>query len=122
MLKYPCLEMNNLPLHRPGFWIRSVPGFIFLTFLLISGCGSEDVAAEQAQSFEAVGVIKTITPTKNYVNIDHEDIPGFMDAMAMFFPVSDTSILQNVAVNDSVIFTIKIVEGNAGISAIQKKN
>lgn len=97
-------------------------GFLLPIILLLVGCTSDSEPSDTSQTFEAVGVIKTITPTKKFVNIDHEDIPGFMDAMTMFFPIPDTSILQNVAVNDSVLFTIQIVEGNAGISAIKVKD
>ena len=93
--------------------------------LILAGCGSDqsDHAAHgdavALQSYEAVGVVKTITPTKNYINIDHEAIPGFMDAMAMFFAVSDTSILRNVAVDDSIRFTVEVKNGNAEVSGVE---
>ncbi len=99
----------------------------FLTLAMI-GCGSEQgdqaTHAEGAEvvadeTHQAIGVIMTITPTKNYVNIDHEKIPDFMEAMAMFFPVPDTSILRDVAVGDSVAFTLEVRNGKMGIVEIQ---
>ncbi len=111
--------MTVLPLNRSAFNPWGLSGFLLSILLLLAGCASDTEPSDTSQTFEAVGVVKTITPTKNYINIDHEDIPGFMDAMTMFFPVLDTSILQNVAVNDSVVFTIEIIEGNAVVSAIK---
>lgn len=94
--------------------------------LLATSCSSdregqtdESSAAEVQASYEAIGLVKTITDSKNYINIDHEAIPGFMDAMTMFFPVADTSILQGIAVNDSVRFTITVQHDKYGVSKIE---
>ena len=74
--------------------------------MLLPACTKE---AEEAtpQSFEARGVVKVITDSKSYVNIDHGNIPGYMNAMAMFFAVRDSSVLDGIAVGDSVHFTIE---------------
>lgn len=114
--------MKSTPVYRLGRFISQLMGCCLYAALFAS-CASEPTVPENtSQTYDAVGVVKTITPSKNFVNIDHEDISGFMDAMAMFFPVSDTSILQNIAVNDSVVFTIEIIEGQAGISSIKVKD
>ena len=94
--------------------------------LLTNGCASDqaDVQSEASanaaiETYEAIGVVKTITSRKDYINIDHEEITGFMGAMAMFFPVPDTSVLGNVAVDDSVRFTIAVKAGKPAISEIE---
>lgn len=93
--------------------------------MLLAACSTDkgdagsDGSAEVQASYDAVGVVKTITDTKNYINIDHEAIPGFMDAMAMFFPVADTAILRGVAVNDSIRFTIEVQNDKFGVSGIE---
>lgn len=91
-------------------------------FVIAAGCGAEhqahpETSSENARTYEAVGVVKSITDSKKYVNIDHEAIPGFMDAMTMFFSIQDTSILGSIAIEDSVAFTI---EENAGAVHISK--
>ena len=101
-------------------------GVVFFVFVVsMYGCASDqtDVQSEASanattETFEAIGVVKTITSRKDYINIDHEEITGFMGAMAMFFPVPDTSVLGSVTVNDSVRFTIEVKAGKPGISAI----
>ena len=66
----------------------------------------------EALSYEGVGVVKAITPSKTFVNIDHEEIEGFMEAMEMFFPVKDTTLLETVQISDSVRFSLEVTEGN----------
>lgn len=91
--------------------------FVSLLFcFLLSACtgdaGSSDAdtssAAVQIDTYESRGVVKSITPSRNYINIDHEAIPGFMDAMAMMFSVKDTSIVSAVVVGDSISFEIEV--------------
>lgn len=91
-------------------------GFLLV---LLPAC-ADDEAQPVPQSFEARGVVKVITESGSYVNIDHEDIPGYMDAMAMFFAVRDTTILDGVAVNDSVRFTIDVKEMEPAIVRIER--
>ncbi len=40
------------------------------------------------------------------VRIDHEAIPGFMEAMTMVYPVHSSPLLTEVEVGDQVSFTI----------------
>lgn len=56
-------------------------------------------------------MVKTITPSRTYINIDHEPIEGYMDAMAMFFPVPDTALISGLHVADSITFAIEVGEG-----------
>lgn len=51
------------------------------------------------------GVVKAIGEGKKSVKIDHEDIPNFMKAMTMSFPVSDPRLLDGIAVADKVSFS-----------------
>ncbi len=78
-----------------------------LAFVLLSACTQKEEKVAP-KSFEAQGVVKVITESKSYVNIDHGDIPGYMGPMAMFFAVRDTMLLEGVAVNDSVHFVVEV--------------
>jgi protein SCO1/2 len=42
-----------------------------------------------AQRYALKGVVVAVDPAKREVRVDHEDIPGFMSAMTMTFPVRD---------------------------------
>ena len=90
-----------------------------LALTLLSACTQKE-APPAPTAFEARGVVKVITESRSYVNIDHEDIPGYMDAMAMFFTVRDSTVLDGISVNDSVRFTIEVGEMEPAIVGIER--
>ena len=60
------------------------------------------------ETYEAVGTVVSVEG--EHVLIDHEDIPGFMDAMTMTFAVSDPSLLDGLEEGTRVSFRI-VVDG-----------
>ena len=93
---------------------------ILLAFLVvISGCQQKQpvtttqnnqITQEPVldQIYSSKGVLKIINTQDNYVTIDHEAIPGFMnDAMVMSFEPESLSLLQGLKEGDKVEFKIK---------------
>jgi len=78
-------------------------------------------AAVATNHYNGVGVVKGIDPKKTAIEIDHGDIDGLMPAMQMDFPVTDPSLLNGIAVNDRIDFTIEAANGQLKVSAIKKK-
>ena len=77
---------------------------------------------EASTVYEAVGVVKAIPDSKSHVNIEHEKIDGFMEAMQMFFPVKDSTVLTGIAPADSIRFVIEVTGGNYLVTSIDKMN
>jgi Cu/Ag efflux protein CusF len=84
---------------------------------------SGPAAAVQANSYHGVGVVKHVytNPKAPAIEIDHGDIDGLMPAMKMEFPVTDPNLLNGIAVNDQIDFTIETAAGTMKVSAIKKK-
>src|SRR5262245_1730688 len=78
-------------------------------------------AAVQTNSYQGVGVVKSINPKEPAIEIDHGDIEGLMPAMQMEFPVTDAAMLNGIAVNDHIDFTIVNNAGEMKVTAIKKK-
>lgn len=78
-------------------------------------------AAVAANTYEGVGVVKSINTKTPAIEIDHQDIEGLMPAMQMEFPVTDASLLNGIAVNDKIDFTIESAKGDMKVTAIKKK-
>ena len=68
-----------------------------------------------------VGIIKKITPQEPSVEIDHEEIKGYMAAMRMEFHVKDKSLLESIQPEDKVDFTVEDKQGIEVISEIKKR-
>jgi Cu/Ag efflux protein CusF len=82
---------------------------------------SGPAAAVQPNSYHAVGVVKALNPKRPGIEVDHEEIVGLMPAMQMEFPVTDVALLNGLAVNDQIDFTIVDQTGEMKITAIKKK-
>ena len=68
---------------------------------------------------EGRGIIRGIGAFGKSVLLDHNDIPGIMDAMAMSYPVERPESMQGLKIGDSVIFTLKEPQvGEYVVSAI----
>jgi Cu/Ag efflux protein CusF len=104
------------------------------TLIVLSGCGAPSnkqsaptptgpAAAVQTNSYAAVGVVKKLYPNPKApaIEIDHGDVEGLMPAMQMEFPVTDANLLNGIAVDDKIDFTIETVAGQMKVSAIKKK-
>ena len=103
--------------------------------MLLSACGapstnkqsapapSGPAAAVQTNTYHGVGVVKNVytNPKAPAIEIDHGDIDGLMPAMQMEFPVTDPNLLNGIAVNDQIEFTILAEKGQMKVSAIKKK-
>ena len=103
--------------------------------MVLSGCGSPPAnkqsgstptgpaAAVQSNSYHGEGVVKKVFPNPKApaIEIDHGDIDGLMQAMQMEFPVTDASLLNGIAVNDRIDFTIDATAGQMKVIAIKKK-
>jgi protein SCO1 len=82
---------------------------------------SGPAAAVQSNSYKAVGIVKGLNPKLPAIEIDHEDISGLMPAMQMEFPVTDVALLNGLAINDRIDFTVESGAGEMKVTAIKKK-
>lgn len=60
----------------------------------------------EADLFQGRGKVLRLIANGTFVELDHEDIPGYMSAMSMLFPIADTSMIRRIATGDSVRFQI----------------
>ena len=82
---------------------------------------SGPAAAVQSNQYKAVGVVKALNPKGPAIEIDHGDVEGLMPAMQMEFPVTDANLLNGLAVNDKIDFTIENATDGMKVVAITKK-
>ena len=82
---------------------------------------SGPAAAVQSNLYQGEGVVKAVNPKAPSIEINHGDIEGLMPAMQMEFPVTDANLLNGIAVNDHIDFTIESNAGEMKVTAIKKK-
>jgi len=101
--------------------VRSFGLVFFLPLLVVvlaAGCSSE--RGEDRVAYEVRGTVVRVEAARRSVVIDHEAIPGFMEAMTMPFEVRDSSILDGIGKGDRVEFRMLVQGNHAWIASIQK--
>ena len=73
-----------------------------------------------AKTFEVRGQIRSLDASNKTVRITHEEIPDYMPAMTMPFPVKDVALLNGLAVGDSVQFQLAVTDDDSWIARIEK--
>ena len=66
-------------------------------------------------------MVKALNPKTPSIEINHGDIDGLMPGMQMEFPVTDANLLNGLAVNDRVDFTVENAPDGMKVVAIKKK-
>src|SRR5690349_18499254 len=108
---------------------------VLAAFIVLSACGapptnkqsaptpSGPAAAVQTNTYHGAGVVKHVytNPKAPAIEIDHGDIDGLMPAMQMEFPVTDPKLLDGIAVNDHIDFTVDATAGQMRVIAIKKE-
>ncbi len=78
---------------------------VFLLALAAVGCG-ERVAPEPAEAYTVRGVYLGARFDSAAAAVDHEAIPGFMDAMRMDLRVAEPAVLRGLAEGDPIRFEL----------------
>jgi Cu/Ag efflux protein CusF len=79
-------------------------GFACSSLYPVGGCASARVAETSQSAYAAKGVVKSFGPDRAFVNIAHEEIPGYMAAMTMSFEPERPAQLAGLSVGDRVGF------------------
>ncbi len=68
--------------------------------------------AEQAKRYHLVGKVVSIDLQQGSLNVDGQDIPGFMSAMMMSYPVHDAKILSTLSPGDEISADVVLVSSD----------
>lgn len=82
--------------------------------------GGSDVAVPARREFDVRGMVRALDPGAREVRIQHEAIPGYMEAMTMPFYVQDTNELSGLIPGQEITFTLIVTEDDAWIENVQK--
>ena len=84
--------------------------------LLLFACGG----GEEAVQYSVRGQVARVADGGRSLAVDHETIPGYMDAMRMTFPVQDAAQSKGLEPGDKIHFELFASGGDAVIGAIEK--
>ena len=90
-------------------FFRKFPRIILSTSIVfaaisISGCQSpqQQSQAEVPKTEQLIGVVVSVDKAKGIISVDHEAIPGKMEAMVMPFSPADPAVLSQLKKGDKI--------------------
>lgn len=85
------------------------------------GCSrGKKSGADAAQHYEVRGIIRAFSPDRAAIEIEHEDIPGFMPSMTMPFTLKNPQESAALRLGDAISFRLAVTEKEAWIDQITK--
>ena len=88
--------------------------------LALPGCGRSTNPVEAAQHYETRGVVRGFSPDRSTIEIEHENIPGFMPSMTMPFIARDGKEIANLKTGDAISFRMTVTRKDFWIDNVKK--
>ena len=91
------------------------PLVTFVFALSLVGCGKKP----EAHHYALHGRIISVDKLGHELIIDHDAIPGFMEAMTMPYPVADNAMLEQVGPGDEIRADLKVEDEHIAIDKLE---
>lgn len=88
-----------------------------LASLLLLACGRSE---NPAQVYETRGVVRGFSPDRSTIEIEHENIPGFMPSMTMPFVPRDPKAIVDLRSGDAIGFRLTVTQKDFWIDNVKK--
>lgn len=90
--------------------------------LALTACDRSPRTTDRAgeRSYEARGIIREMAPDGRTVEVEHEDIRGFMPSMTMPFSVHDSKEMAGLHMGDAIAFCLRVNDNDSFIDRIRK--
>ncbi|MFO0908322.1 MAG: SCO family protein [Isosphaeraceae bacterium] len=73
-------------------------------------------AGRTTTNYKLTGKVVSVDPKRRVVNLRHDAIPGFMDAMTMPFTLRDPAIFEDLRPNDEVEGNLRVEKENGEVA------
>jgi protein SCO1/2 len=115
------LRMKTTSLVRlsSGSWIAVIA--LSSAALLSSACGKKSEPGGNAPDrYEVRGLVRGLPPDHKTVDIEHEDIPGFMPSMTMPFEIREDKAIDGLNLGDAIAFRLNVTRRESWIDHVRK--
>ena len=103
---------------------RWFPAALVVLMIALAGCSSsktEDAAKTgPAKEYPIHGEIRGLDAGQHVATIKHDEIPGFMKAMTMGYPVKNQAEFSKLKVGDQINATVYVKDDDMWVGNIQQ--
>jgi protein SCO1/2 len=93
---------------------------IVLVLLLLLGCGRSNNQGQAEEHYETRGIVRGFSPDRSTIEIQHENIPGFMPSMTMPFVPRDPRQIADLKTGDAISFRMAVTKKDFWIENVKK--
>ena len=84
------------------------------------GCGRSTSLDQGADRYETRGVVRGFSPDRSAIEIQHENIPGFMPSMTMPFVARNPKEVADLKTGEAISFRITVTQKDFWIDNVKK--
>jgi protein SCO1/2 len=88
--------------------------------LALLACGRSTNSDEKAGHYDTRGVVRGFSPDRSTIEIQHENIPGFMPSMTMPFVTRDSKQIADLKIGDAISFRMTVTQKDFWIENVKK--
>ena len=88
--------------------------------LAFLGCGRSTNSDERANHYDTRGVVRGFSPDRSTIEIQHENIPGFMPSMTMPFVARNPKQIADLKTGDAISFRMAVTKKDLWIENVKK--
>jgi protein SCO1/2 len=88
--------------------------------LALLGCGRSTNSEEGADHYDTRGVVRGFSPDRSTIEIQHENIPGFMPSMTMPFVARNPKQIADLKTGDAISFRMAVTKKDFWIENVKK--
>ena len=97
------------------FWIVGL-----LLVLPLSGCKRAETSDASVRTYQVRGIVRGFAPDRSSVDVQHEDIPGFMPSMTMPFTVKEPKDIAGLKIADAISFRMTVTDKDLFLDQVKK--
>ena len=90
-----------------------------LAFALL-GCGRSTKSEERAEHYDSRGVVRGFSPDRQTIEIQHENISGFMPSMTMPFVARHPKQIADLKTGDAISFRMAVTQKDFWIEDVKR--
>ena len=88
--------------------------------LALLSCGRSTNSDERGDHYDTRGVVRGFSPDRSTIEIQHENIPGFMPSMTMPFVTRDPKQIADLKTGDAISFRMAVTQKDFWIENVKK--
>jgi protein SCO1/2 len=88
--------------------------------LVIASCDRSATVDSSARSYQVRGIVRGFAPDRSTINVEHEDIPGFMPSMTMPFTPKKPKEIAGLKIGDGIAFRVTVTDSDLFLDQVKK--